>query len=330
MKKIKVAQIGTSRYSHGNFIWGSLIKQRDIFDVAGYAFPEKEREKFPDIMDVFDGYREMTAEEILADPTIVAVTIETEERYLAKYALMAAKAGKHIHLEKPGFTDPADFEALVQVVKEKNLVLHLGYMYRYNPTLQALMARVKEGELGDVISVEAQMNGIYPPTAEARQWLSCLPGGNMLFLGCHMIDLILQIRGIPETVIPFNCVTGAEGTTAEDFAMAILRYNNGVCIAKANAAEVLGYNRRQLVISGTKGTAECKPLEISYGGGAVSTPATECLADKQENIDGGVFDRYDGMLAAFAGYVRGDRQNPYAPEYEMALCKILHKACGQI
>ena len=46
MKKIKVAQIGTSGNSHGNHIWESMIKQKDIFDVVGYAFPENEREKF--------------------------------------------------------------------------------------------------------------------------------------------------------------------------------------------------------------------------------------------------------------------------------------------
>lgn len=330
MKKVRIAQIGTSRYSHGNLIWGSLIKQKDIFDIAGYAFPENERQKFPDIMDIFEGYQELALEEILSDPTITAVAIETEEIYLAKYALMAAKAGKHIHLEKPGFTDPAEFEDLVQVVNEKNLVLHLGYMYRYNPVLQDLIAQVKEGALGDIVCVEAQMNGIYPPTAEARQWLGNLPGGNMCFLGCHMLDLILQIQGTPEKVIPLNGITGAEGTTADDFALAALQYKNGVSFAKANAAEVAGYNRRQLIISGTKATAECKPLEISYGGGAVSTPKILRFADREENADAGTFDRYDGMLAAFAGYVRGDRQNPYAPEYEMALCKILHKACGQI
>ena len=47
MKKIKIAQIGTSKNSHGNMIWHSLLKQDDIFEVVGYAFPENEREKFP-------------------------------------------------------------------------------------------------------------------------------------------------------------------------------------------------------------------------------------------------------------------------------------------
>ena len=54
MKKIKIAQIGTSRNSHGNQIWNSLLKQNDIFEVVGYAFPEEEREKFPARVTVFD------------------------------------------------------------------------------------------------------------------------------------------------------------------------------------------------------------------------------------------------------------------------------------
>lgn len=44
MRKIRIAQIGTSTNSHGNHIFNSLKKQSDIFEVVGYAFPENERE----------------------------------------------------------------------------------------------------------------------------------------------------------------------------------------------------------------------------------------------------------------------------------------------
>ena len=116
MKKIKVAQIGTSKNSHGNDIWNSITKQKDIFDVVGYAFPENEREKFPDRAKAFDGYNEMTVDEILNNPEIEAVAVETEEIYLTKYALMVANAGKHLHMEKPGSADLADFEKLVETL----------------------------------------------------------------------------------------------------------------------------------------------------------------------------------------------------------------------
>ena len=54
MKKIKIAQIGTSQNSHGNDIWRTLIKLSDVFEIVGYAFPENEREKFPNKVEIFD------------------------------------------------------------------------------------------------------------------------------------------------------------------------------------------------------------------------------------------------------------------------------------
>ena len=56
MRKIKVAQIGTSINSHGNHIWETLKKQSDLFEICGYAMPENEKEKFPGQMKAFEGY----------------------------------------------------------------------------------------------------------------------------------------------------------------------------------------------------------------------------------------------------------------------------------
>ena len=133
MRKVRIAQIGTSRNSHGSSIIKSLRKQSDLFEVVGYTLPENEREKFPDKMKYFDGLREMTLEEILGDPSIEAVTVETEEIYLTKYAQMAADAGKHIHMEKPGSQDCEAFEKMIETVRRNGTVFHTGYMYRYNP-----------------------------------------------------------------------------------------------------------------------------------------------------------------------------------------------------
>ena len=98
MSEIKIAQIGTNRTSHGRDIFECISSMPDIFEVVGYSLPEDERNRFPEKLDVFEGYREMSVEEILSDKSIQAVTIETEEVNLTKYALLAAKAGKHIHI----------------------------------------------------------------------------------------------------------------------------------------------------------------------------------------------------------------------------------------
>lgn len=180
MRKVKIAQIGTSTNSHGNDIFNTLKRNSDIFEIVGFAFPENERKKFPERMADFEGYKELTVEEILNDPEIEAVTVETEEIYLTKYAILAAQNKKHIHMEKPGGIDLSEFRKLISVVKENNIVFHIGYMYRYNPTLFKLIEDVKKGELGDIISVEAQMNCHH--SAELREWLKTFNGGMMFFL----------------------------------------------------------------------------------------------------------------------------------------------------
>lgn len=328
MSKIKIAQIGTSTNSHGNLVFNSLKKQSDIFEIVGFAFPENERKKYPERMKDFEGYTELTVDEILNNPEIEAVTVETEECYLTKYALMAAEKAKHIHMEKPGGTVLSDFEKLISTVKKNATVFHTGYMYRYNPFVIELMDRIKKGELGEIISVEAQMNCAH--SKELRNWLGSYKGGSLFFLGCHLIDLILQIKGMPENIIPLSKSTGIDGTSSEDFGMAVLEYKNGVCLAKVNSNEIGGFARRQLVVSGTKETVELKPFEILVDGGQVTTKTEYSSADWNNRgitTESAVYDRYDPMMRSFAEMVRGEKENPYSYDYELELYKTILKCC---
>lgn len=329
MKKIKIAQIGTSANSHGNQIWKTMTKLTDLFEVVGYAFPEGEREKFPKQAVKFDGYREMTVEEILNDPTVEAVVVETEEIYLTKYALMVARAGKHLHMEKPGGTKLAEFEELVKILKEKKLVFSTGYMYRFNPKIREALEKIRRGELGEVYSVEAHMSCTHP--VEVRKWLGTFKGGMLFFLGCHLIDLIYQIQGEPEKIIPLSCATDIDGIGSEDCGMAVFQYKNGVSFVKTCAAERGGFLRRQLVICGEKGTIELKPLEVVADGG-VYTVSSEAYGaswhEPWQSEQSEIFDRYAPMLKNFAELV-GGKENPYSYDYELNLYKLILKACGQ-
>lgn len=328
MRKIKIAQIGTSQNGHGNRIFNSLKKNSDIFEIVGYHFPENEREKFPNNMEMFKEYKELTLDEILNDPEIEAVTIETEEIYLTKYALMAAEHGKHIHMEKPGGIDLAGFEKLVEILKSKKLAFSTGYMYRFNPKIQEAFAKVKNGELGEIYSVEAHMDCKHP--VKVRQWLQNFPGGMMFYLGCHLIDLIYQIQGEPEEIIPLNCSTGYDEVTADDYGMVVFKYKNGVSFAKTCANEDGGFLRRQLVICGEKGTIEIKPIEVLTEGGQY-TVMNEAYGDDWfkawDTSKSEVHDRYDDMMRNFAEIVRG-KENPYSYDYELELYKIILKCCG--
>lgn len=332
MKKVRIAQIGTNLMSHGNQIWCSLKKQTDIFEVVGYALPENEREKFPEQMKVFEGFREMTVDEILSDPTIDGVIVETEEIYLTKYALMVAKAGKNLHMEKPGGQNLADFEEMIEAMRQSGKVFSTGYMYRHNPKVKEILAQIDNGEFGEIISVDAQMSCTHETWV--RNWLSCLKGGMLFFLGCHLIDLVYRIQGNPENVIPLTRSTGLDGATGEDFGMAILEYKNGASIVKTTDVQHGGFSERQLIVNGSKKTVVVRPLEMFVDKSPLQyTEAVEYSStswhNRGEKSQSEQYDRYDTMMATFAKRINGEyEEKVYTLDYELGLYKLVLKCCN--
>lgn len=330
MRKIRIAQIGVNRYSHALSVFNSIKTLPDVFEVVGYCLVEGEKERFERELFVFKGYPEMTLEEILNDPTIEAVTIETEEIHLTKYAIMAAEHGKMIHMEKPGGASIEEFERLIDIVKSKNLVFHTGYMYRYNPTIREVIENAKNGVYGDIISVEAQMNGIHD--TEMRGWLDSFPGGMMFYLGCHLIDLIITLKGVPDKIHPFNRSTGKDGVNTTDYGFAVLEYPTGVSFAKTCMAEYGGFERRKLVVVGTKAAVELCPLEwlTKQKANQFTEKVDYTVFDwhtRGVRTKGEVHDRYDTMMEGFAAICRGEKQNEYTPDYELTLYRCLMDAC---
>lgn len=150
MKKIKIAQIGAG-HDHASAAITTLKKNSDIFEIIGYAVvPEDDgnppQYAYESAKSCYEGLPLMTVEEILNYPGLDAVCIETEDRALTKYALMAAEKGLVIQMDKPGGIDDAEFDRLIDVVKAKNLVFHVGYMYRYNQAIMKVKEDIKAGK----------------------------------------------------------------------------------------------------------------------------------------------------------------------------------------
>lgn len=310
----------------------SIIKQSDVFELVGYCLPENEKEVYPEIIELLKGYDELTLEEVLNNPKVEAVIIQTEEIYTSKYVKLAAEYNKHVHMEKAGGIDRDEFNEAVLAVKQNGKVFHTGYMYRYNPCIVKLLQDIQAGELGDIISVEAQMNCIL--NEDFRSWLGRLPGGMMYYLGCHLVDLVLRIQGKPLSVLPLSRSTGYDGIDSQDFGMAVFEYQNGVSFVKTSAMERGGFLRRQLVVTGTKKTVELKPLEQYLEGGAeLFTGVTEYDSldwHRPGNyVRSASFNRYDAMMKSFAEMVLGEKENPNTYDYEIMLHDYILKACGE-
>lgn len=338
MKKIRIAQIGVL-HDHAPVIFDSLMKLED-FEVVGFA---REEAGAP-LTGAFVGASEyeISVEKIFdmcKNGELDAVAVESNELRLTDYAIRLAELGIPMHMDKPGGIELSDFERLVDIVKEKDIPFSLGYMYRFNPNVKAALEAVKRGDVGRIHSIEAQMNCKHTP--QKRQWLEQFPGGMTFFLGCHLVDLAVMFLGLPDKVLPLNYCSGTDGVTSLDDGLAIMKYENAAAIIKTSANEPSGFLRRQIVITGNKGTIEINPIEkyiendkdsrlsqsssmrISCGEKAESWGYISEFSDCEP------YNRYDEMMRTFARAVRGEERLPFSPDYELEVYKAVLKACGK-
>lgn len=342
-KKIRVVQIGTA-HDHAADHVDTISALPDDYELVGVCEPDPAlrdaaltRISYDGTHKSYEGVTWLTLDEILNRNDYDATIIETSEADLVPYAKLLADKGVPIHMDKPCGTNYKEFEELVDVMRKKNLPLHIGYMYRYNAAVKYCRELKESGQLGEIFSVEAQMSVLH--NNDKRTWLKKFPGGMMYFLGCHLIDIVYMMCGEPEEVIPYNCSTYNQGIDSDDYGFALLKYHNGISFVKACASEVNGFDRRQIVVCGTKGTVLIEPIEERTGGPNVEefAPAHVTFYDEGmqhqfgkagKDIRFGPFGRYLEMMQDFAAIVRGEKENQFTYDYELAVQRLLLTACG--
>ena len=227
---IKIGQIGIG-HNHSDKI-KAVQHYPELFELVGYAEENKEwvdrRGQKPYFVDV----PRLSVEEIIEKSD--AILVETDVWNLTKTAQMCIDAGKHIHIDKPASGTVAEFKHLLDSAKEKNLVVQLGYMYRYNPAVQKVFGMVKNGELGKISTIHAEMSVIHTPAY--RKWLGNFQGGDMYIFGSHLIDLIVYLMGKPNRVLSSMVSSGEDGVISQDVTAAILEYDNALARVYSSSA----------------------------------------------------------------------------------------------
>lgn len=327
MKKIKIGQIGIG-HNHGKGKMLAVQKFPELFEVVGYS---EENEKWVEERGNFDAYKNlkrMSVEEVIEKSD--AVLIECDVWNLTKYAKMCIDAGKHIHIDKPASGTLIEFKELLNCAKSKNLTVQMGYMYRYNPSIVKCIEMIKNGELGEIYQIDAEMSTYH--SKEYRKWLGRFKGGSMYIFGCHLIDLILLIMGEPKSTSAFIKQTGFEGVYSDDNCFAVLEYDKAVARVTNLSIEVNGWGMRRFAVMGSKGTVEIKPIELDVKMTlATEKTAHEAYSDRKQELavaDVPEAERYDNMVKEFYDCITGKIENPYSYEHEYTLQKILYEITG--
>lgn len=90
----------------------------------------------------------MSLEDALASDLIKAVVIAAPAEFHAQIALEAIASGKHVYIEKPIALSVEDAQKVKKAAEEANVTLMVGHLLQYHPAFEALLAAVKNGELG--------------------------------------------------------------------------------------------------------------------------------------------------------------------------------------
>ena len=197
MKTIKWAVIGAGRFGKIHARVLSTLPGSELVALSnrnGERLAEAVTE-FPVPLATTD-YRE-----ILADPSIDAVSITTHWQEHHEVAIAALRSGKHALLEKPMAATSAQCREILDAAKESAGFLMVGHVCRFDTRVTLAKEAIDAGRIGRIVSMHARRNLPKAPGNIRLDKISPLIGD-----GIHDADLMMWFLGgqCPEEVTGRN------------------------------------------------------------------------------------------------------------------------------
>lgn len=310
-RKIRIGQIGTA-HGHANKI--AVYRASPDYDVVGIVEPDATRQRSAKDRAEYRDLPWITREELLADPTVEAVLVETDIPDLLPTAEACIAAGKSIHLDKPAGASLPQFRRLLAEAERRGLLVQMGYMYRYNPAFLLLQDLLARGWLGEIFEVHAVMSKVVPP-AERLQ-LARFGGGMMFELGGHLIDLIVTLLGKPDGITSVLQHVSPQADGLADSTISLWTYPRATATIRTAGVEVSGGERRHLTVCGTRGTFHMQPLDAPKVRVAFDASHDDYRAGYQD-VPVPKYARYVGDAADMAVILRGTARSRYSYAHDL-------------
>lgn len=253
MKKIKWGVIGCGGIADRRTLPGMMKAENAeliaVMDANGEA-AENCKEKYS------AKYAFTNFEDVLKVDEIEAVYIASPVFFHKEQAIAAAKAKKHILLEKPVALTVADAQEIKKACEENNVKISIGFLMRFHGYHQKIKEIIKEGKIGDIVSIRGQFTCWYPDIEGAwRQKKATSGGGALVDMGIHVIDLIQYITGLKVVEVAAFNQTQTFNYEVDDSSNVIMKMDNGaVAYVDSNFNIPDAASVAKLEIYGTKGS----------------------------------------------------------------------------
>jgi UDP-N-acetylglucosamine 3-dehydrogenase len=157
MKKLGVAVIGTGQWGKNH---ARVYKELTSTELIAVCDLNPERAKAMATQYGVKAYSDSA--QMLKDKSIEAVNVCTWSTILAKEAIKALNAGKHVLVEKPMATNTQQAQKLVKTAQENGLHLTVGFLMRFIPGLQIIRQLVENKKIGELVCATAKRVSQWP------------------------------------------------------------------------------------------------------------------------------------------------------------------------
>ncbi|MCC5941791.1 MAG: Gfo/Idh/MocA family oxidoreductase [Balneolaceae bacterium] len=251
--KIGIAGLGNIAATHARAI--QALPNTELHSV--FSRSDENRSQFrnefevPDFSDVH---------EFLAQPELDAVAICTPTGTHLEIGRLAAKAGKHLIIEKPIEITVERGRELIQICGESDVQLAVIYQNRFSDEVLKMKEALDSGKIGNPVLIRGAVKWYrdqnYYSDSAWRGTFKLDGGGAVINQSIHTIDLIQWLFGDVESVSALTATLTHEGIEAEDNAVAVFKFTSGALGVFEASTSVSPAQPRSIEVNGEKGTAK--------------------------------------------------------------------------
>lgn len=195
---------------------------------------------------------------LLADDQVDVVSICLPTGLHAEFTIQAAKAGKHVIVEKPMALNLEDADRMIAACRENQVKLAVVHPNRFRPAVIELRKRMDSGAFGKLghanATVRWNRNDAYFAQA-AWRGTKAMDGGVLMNQAIHNMDLLLWMMGEAEEVTTY-AATRIRKIETEDTSVSVIKFKNGALGVLEAAVTLYPKNLEEsLSIFGETGTA---------------------------------------------------------------------------
>lgn len=186
-----------------------------------------------------------------------AVIVDGRCDEVTDLAVAAAAMGLPILMEKPGGMCAADLARIVEAVERAGVASQMGYFLRNAAPVRSAKAAIQAGELGQISLVRCHAAMPHRAWDVMGAWFGDPTNITSIFQedACHVVDIIVDLFGMPTSVVASRTKGNFEPSVGEDAIAAVWDYGTHLAVVDFTAREANPWiDTWSLEIYGTVGT----------------------------------------------------------------------------